>query len=210
MYPTIYSFLRWCPGGLGILLRQKCYPYILGECGRKILIGRFVNLKNAKRIHLKGNIVIGDNVTLDADGFSEQGAAITLEDHAFIGAGSSLQAKEGKIILKAGSSIGSFCTLKTHSTVTIGNHTLLAAYCKIGYYPKGLPDKLKEETVTERLDKKTTIASGCWLGVRSIILPGVSIGSGSIVGAHTVVQHSIPPEVIAVGAPAKVIRTRFA
>lgn len=38
------------------------------------------------------------------------------------------------------------------------------------------------------------------------IIPGVTVGKGSIVGAHSVVTHDIPPYSIAVGSPAKVIK----
>lgn len=51
-----------------------------------------------------------------------------------------------------------------------------------------------------------TIKKGAWVCARSIILPGVTIGEYSIVGAGSVVTSSIPPSVFAAGAPAKVIR----
>lgn len=50
------------------------------------------------------------------------------------------------------------------------------------------------------------ICSGAWVGARSIILPGVTIGAGSIIGAGAVVAKDIPANVIAGGVPAKVIR----
>ena len=90
-------------------------------------------------------------MTFNANGFREQGPAITLESQVFIGAGSSLQAKEGKIILKSGSSIGSFCILKTKNTIIIGNQVLLAAFCQIGYYPEEPPAILKEKQTTQHL-----------------------------------------------------------
>ena len=132
---TLYNFLRWCPGGIGLLLRQKLYPYVLGKCGRKVLFGLFVNIENPKKIHLGDNVVINDNVTLDAGDFSEQEPAITLADKVFLGAGSCLCAKDGRIIIHSGSSIGSFCILKTKSTITVGRDVLLAAFCRIGHYP---------------------------------------------------------------------------
>jgi len=52
------------------------------------------------------------------------------------------------------------------------------------------------------------IGNDVWIGTRVIILPGVEIGSGSVIGAGSIVSRSIPPYSIAVGAPAKVIRTR--
>ncbi|HEY8899193.1 MAG TPA: acyltransferase [Chthoniobacterales bacterium] len=51
------------------------------------------------------------------------------------------------------------------------------------------------------------ISKGCWIGQNVVVLPGVHIGEGAIVGANSVVTKSIPPRSIAVGAPARVIRT---
>ncbi|MDZ4150151.1 acyltransferase [Methylicorpusculum sp.] len=47
---------------------------------------------------------------------------------------------------------------------------------------------------------------GCWIGARCIILPGVTIGENAVVGAGSVVTKSIPPRMVAVGNPARVIR----
>lgn len=50
------------------------------------------------------------------------------------------------------------------------------------------------------------IDDNVWLGELVCIMPGVTVGKGSIVGAHSVVTHDIPPYSIAVGSPAKVIK----
>ena len=47
-----------------------------------------------------------------------------------------------------------------------------------------------------------------WIGRRAMILPGVHIGRGSIIGAGAVVSKSIPEFSVAVGVPAKVVKTR--
>ena len=56
------------------------------------------------------------------------------------------------------------------------------------------------------------ISKGCvviednvWLGDNVCVLPGVTIGKGSVIGANSVVTHSIPPYSIAVGTPAKIV-----
>lgn len=54
--------------------------------------------------------------------------------------------------------------------------------------------------------EKVHIKRGCWIGASVIILPGVTIGQNSVVGAGSVVTKSIPDYALAVGAPAKVIR----
>lgn len=208
MCSTFYFFLRWCPGGLGLLLRQKLYPFILGSCGRKVLFGRFVNIENPKKIHLGDYVVINDNVTLDAGGCHEQGPAVMLGDKVFIGAGSRLHAEAGKIFLQSGSSIGSFCVFETKCNITVGAHVLLAAYCTIGYCPTEFNFLLQEKKSAGDHENDIKIGSGCWLGVRSIILPGIIIGEGSIVGAHAVVHNTLPSYVVAVGVPAEIMRNR--
>ncbi len=52
------------------------------------------------------------------------------------------------------------------------------------------------------------ICDHAWIGARAVILPGVTIGEGSVIGAGSVVASSIPPYSIAVGAPAKVVKSR--
>ena len=51
------------------------------------------------------------------------------------------------------------------------------------------------------------IGRGCWLGARVTVLPGVTIGAGSVVAAGAVVARDLPPNVLAGGVPARVLRT---
>lgn len=51
-----------------------------------------------------------------------------------------------------------------------------------------------------------TIGRNVWIGGRSVILPGVTIGDGTTVGAGSVVTKSLPANVVAVGNPARIIR----
>lgn len=51
------------------------------------------------------------------------------------------------------------------------------------------------------------IKDGVHIGIGSIIMPGVTIGEGAVIGAGSVVTRDIPPYCVAVGAPAKVIKT---
>jgi acetyltransferase-like isoleucine patch superfamily enzyme len=54
--------------------------------------------------------------------------------------------------------------------------------------------------------KDTCIGKGSWIGANSILLPGVTIGKHSVVGAGSVVTKDIPDYCVAVGNPAKVIK----
>ena len=50
------------------------------------------------------------------------------------------------------------------------------------------------------------IERGAWIGANVVILPGVTIGANSVVGAGSVVTRSVPPRVVVVGHPARIIK----
>jgi len=56
------------------------------------------------------------------------------------------------------------------------------------------------------LKTNTYIGKNCFIGAASIILPGVTVGDGSIVGAGSVVTKDVPPACIVVGNPARIVR----
>lgn len=61
-------------------------------------------------------------------------------------------------------------------------------------------------------DTKTgsiSVGNDVWLGCRSIILPGVTIGQGAVIGAGAVVCNDVPPYAVVGGVPASVIKYRF-
>ncbi len=55
---------------------------------------------------------------------------------------------------------------------------------------------------------KITIGDDAFVGARAFVLPGVTIGARSVIGACSVVTHDVPEGVIAAGNPCKVLRTR--
>lgn len=60
----------------------------------------------------------------------------------------------------------------------------------------------------DRRELDVHIGADCWLGAKVIVLPGVSIGAGTVVGAGSVVTRTLPPGVVAVGNPARIVRER--
>jgi acetyltransferase-like isoleucine patch superfamily enzyme len=70
-----------------------------------------------------------------------------------------------------------------------------------------VPAREKRIACAEVAAKPIRIERNVWIGFESCILPGVTLGEGSIVGARSVVTESVPPFTIVGGNPARVIRS---
>ena len=96
--------------------------------------------------------------------------------------------------------------------VTIGDNVLMASNVYISDHTHGnYSNESQSSPITPPNDRVLLslpiyIGDNCWLGEGVCVLPGVSIGSGSIIGALSVVNRDIPSNSIAVGAPARVIK----
>ncbi len=91
--------------------------------------------------------------------------------------------------------IGAFTYINAKNGVIIEDYVQIGSHCSL--YSVSTIDK-KEGAI--RLKK------GCRIGTHSVIMPGVTIGEGSIIGAFSFVTIDIPDNVLAFGVPAKVIR----
>lgn len=95
------------------------------------------------------------------------------------------------------------CVVLDVCRVRIGDGALFGPAVQI--YTPLHPMKAAERRHTE-FGKPVDIGSDVWVGGGAIILPGVTIGSRTVIGAGSVVTHSIPEGVFAAGNPCRVIR----
>ena len=65
---------------------------------------------------------------------------------------------------------------------------------------------VKNGHVTNSIPGNILIKKGAWIGARAIILPNVTVGEGSIIGAGAVVTKDVPPYTVVAGVPAKKIK----
>lgn|SRR3990167_2708521 len=114
----------------------------------------------------------------------------------------------GFIKIGDNSFIMDYCVLHGHGGITIGNdvligpHTMIVAGSHIFENPNVLI-RLQGE-----IYKGIVIEDDVWIGAHCSILDGVVIGEGSVIGANSLVNKSIPPYSVAYGNPCKIIRKR--
>lgn len=121
--------------------------------------------------------------------------------------------KEKKIFLGDRIQINDYVHISAIKSVSIGDDTLIASYVYISDNSHGCYNSFEENSCPESrpierpyIVNPVIIGSRVWLGEGCIILPGVQIGDGVIIGAHSIVNKSIPSNCMAAGAPARIIK----
>jgi acetyltransferase-like isoleucine patch superfamily enzyme len=199
----VKGFLRWCPGALGLLLRQKFYPRFFKSCGKGILFGRFLDLIHTERIILGDHVVLNNRACLDGTGSTSSEINMVIGKAVFIGEGTTLNCRGGRLTVHSGANLSSCCAVHANTDLIIGRKVLVAAYCVIG------EDEHRGDVLESLKEKKPTIiGDGCWLGVRSEVARGTSIGKGTIIGAHSLVVDDLGEQVICFGQPATLYQSR--
>jgi maltose O-acetyltransferase len=96
------------------------------------------------------------------------------------------------------------CVVLDAMQVTIGSNVFFAPGVHI-YTATHPLDAIERRSVESA--KPVTIGDDCWIGGNTVICPGVTIGKNCVIGAGSVVTKNIPDNTLAVGNPAKAIRT---
>jgi acetyltransferase-like isoleucine patch superfamily enzyme len=202
-YEAVIVCSQWVPGALGLLLRKYLFPLVLGSCGRNVVFGRDVTLRHPHKIHVGDNVVIDDHCLLDAKGDANLG--IRIGSGVFVGRNTILSCKNGDITLADGVNIGFNCEVFSAGQVTIGAHTLLAAYAYLIGGDHDFSDATVAVNAQPRRADGITVGEGVWIGAGAKVLDGVTIGDRAIVGAGAVVLSAVPAGARAVGVPARVL-----
>lgn len=94
------------------------------------------------------------------------------------------------------------CVDDTH--IYVGDYTMLAPNVVLATAGHPILPQLREKGYQYNMPVR--IGKNCWLGAGVIVLPGVTIGDNSVIGAGSVVTKDIPANVVAVGNPCRVLR----
>jgi acetyltransferase-like isoleucine patch superfamily enzyme len=209
-FELILLFTSWVPGALGLVLRKIFYPRILGNVGSNVVFGQGVNIRHGLKVNIGDGVIIDDGAVLDAKGASNSGIVIGRD--TIISRNVVLSCKNGNIAIGKGCTVGISTLVHAleNSDVSIGDSVLIGAFCYfIGSGPYG----------TESLDLPfkdqgmypqggVTIADNVWFGSSVQVLDGTTVGTGSIVGAASVINKDVADYSVVAGVPAKLIKSR--
>ncbi|MCB0744180.1 MAG: acyltransferase, partial [Ignavibacteriae bacterium] len=208
-YELIMIFISRIPGALGVVLRSKFYPLLLGSVGSGTVFGTNIVFRHPKKIHLGKNVVIDDNVLVDAKGVDNSG--IKMGDDVFVGRNTILSCKDGNIFLDDRANIGFNCYMFSSNNIKVGKDVLVAGFTYIVGGGNYSLDQL-DVPINQQYDFEgkggVEIEDNVWIAAHVVILDGVKVGSGSVLAAGAIISKEVPRMSIVGGVPGKVLKSR--
>ncbi|BCL37468.1 acyltransferase [Nostoc sp. MS1] len=194
---------------LGAKLRNFIYKTIFAHLGNSVYIQHGVEFVNACNIEISDGVYLFKDVRLDAKGHPNN--KIYLADGVVIERNVDIGCLENtRIHIDEETFIATNVCITGPGDIRIGKRCMIAAHSGIYannhiFIDPTLPIKYQGVTC-----KGIVIEDDCWLGHGVTVVDGVTIGKGSVIGAGAVVTKDIPPFSVAVGTPARVIKSRIA
>lgn len=179
------SIIGNLPSRIGRYLRKLYWSKKFRQYGSMFLYPGCI-ITSPKNISIGQRLVIMHNCCIYAhnNGSLKIGDRVNINHNVMLGA-----SDNGKII------IGNDVLIGPNVVIRASNH---------GYLQKNVPINQQGHTGGE-----IVIEGDVWIGANSVILPNVTIGKGSVIGAGSVVSKDIPSYSLAGGVPAKVIKDNF-
>lgn len=208
LFELVNLLFSWIPGALGLVLRRTFYPCLFRKVGQGVVFGRNITFRHPGKITIGHNVIIDDNVVLDAKG--EKNAGLRIGDNVFIGRNTILSCKEGSITIGEGCNISSNCSLLSETEIVLGRYCFLAGQCYLVAGGNHSFDDLTRPIMFQPSVSKGGIRIGddVWLGAGVIVLDGAAVGPGTVVGAGAVVTGPLPEFSVAVSSRRLVIHDR--
>ncbi len=203
----VFSLFGTMPGAAGLFFRKLLYRPFLGVMGRNVIIGRNVTLRHPSKIRLGDGVVVDEGAVLDAKGEGNRG--ITVGSGVFIGRNTIVYCKGGAITLGERVNLSANCQVFSSNELTVGAGTVVGAFSYFlsgGEYDFRSVMPFADQTGMETKGP-LTIGANCWIGAHVTVLDAACVGEHCVIGAGAVVTKPIPPDSLALGVPARVIRS---
>lgn len=147
-------------------------------------------------------------VKLGAPDLIVLGCNVHICEHAWLNAMDGRGDRKPTLFIEDGVYVGRFVHINALNKVVIEKNVLLADRVYVSdadhnYANISIPVKLQGIASKGAVRLK----EGCWLGVGTVILPGVTVGRNSVVAANSVVTKSVPDYTVVAGVPARVLKT---
>lgn len=169
-----------------------CEPLFKAACrsyGRNVRTGVYVHF-----VLGDGDIVIGDDSNIDGKSSFVFGARF---------------AERPLLSIGSRTYVGHQCSFSVSSRITVGSDCYIAAGCYFldsPGHPLDPSRRLAHLPPDPEQIKPVVISDNVWIGTEAMILPGVTVGEGSVVAARSVVTADVPPYTVVGGAPARTLK----
>ena len=157
--------------------------------------------------HIKTSGVV--HLSRGAEIYCRRGLAhMEIGRDVWIGAGTAIRCHEGSLRIGDRVVFGGNNTVNAYLDVEIGEDCIFADRIYVTDFDHkcgSLDVRIQDQGIDT---SPVRLGSDCWIGEKVSILRGAQVGTGSVIGAQTVVKGDIPPYSVAVGAPARVVKQR--
>lgn len=195
--------------GFWSLLRGVLHGIFINKKSRLIFIGKKANIQHRHMLFLDRGCYIGDYSYLNclSTGGVHLGRNVTIREFGWVQLTSELHNPGDTLIIGQRTYIGPY------SRIGAGGRVIIGEYCQLGTGVSIVAENHRFASDLRIYDQPVTregvvIGNDCWIGNNVTILDGVAIGDGCVIGAGSLVNKSLPPNTVAAGVPAKVIRLR--
>lgn len=176
---------------------RKYAPYTLRHALRRWWVTRGVS-RLGEGVYVDRNVELmrhPENISLGARVMLKEGARICTAN------------PQAAISIGDWTTIGYHCFFFATVRIEVGANCLIAPFCYLVDSDHGIE---RGRLIREQPMRYAPIRIGSdvWLGTGVTVTAGVTIGDGAVIGARSVVTEDIPPDAIAVGSPARVVRYR--